>query len=469
MALMGTRKSFNYALNTILVAFDSFGIYFGYLLSFFIYQNFFGRPPEPFDEVLKLALIPMGFGVASFFLTSVYRCQPGPLGLDQLRRLLSAYFWSGMMAFSLTFFTKTQGFSRIMVSIGFLLGIIFVLLGRALFVRVTAPIRSNYNLNRRILILGAGQVGKTLARNLLSNVGHHEIIGFLDDQSLLIKEVIVKVGDKNLSVPVLGNLSEIEKVCRAHRITEVIVAMTKAAHALHQDLFSQVKDLELSFSIVPSALELVLRGAEAYSIGRIPLFRIGERKSFILTPYLKRLFDISWALFIGIMSSPIWVVSWILIKLDSPGPALFVHERIGKDGEKFKLFKFRSMKMDADPYAVTPMTPNDERITKLGKFIRRTSIDEIPQLINILKGEMSLVGPRPEMPFIVNSYDDLQRLRLSVKPGLTGVWQISADRANPIHENLDYDLYYLENQSFWLDLAILMKTFTSVVKGVGAY
>src|ERR1700749_1989630 len=134
MVLMGTRKSFNYALNSILVALDGFGI----LLSFFIYQKFFGRPPEPFEKVLELALIPAGFGVASFFLTSVYRCQPGPLGLDQLRRILSSYFWSGMMAFSLTFFTKAQGFSRIMVSMGFLLGIIFVLVGRALFVRITA-------------------------------------------------------------------------------------------------------------------------------------------------------------------------------------------------------------------------------------------------------------------------------------------------------------------------------------------
>ena len=127
------------------------------------------------------------------------------------------------------------------------------------------------------------------------------------------------------------------------------------------------------------------------------------------------------------------------------------------------------MKFEADPYAVTPSQQTDPRITKLGRFIRRTSIDEIPQIINIINGDMSMVGPRPEMPFVVEGYDELQKLRLSVKPGLTGVWQISADRANPIHENIDYDLYYLENQSFWLDLAILVKTFSSVLKGVGAY
>ncbi len=466
---MGTKKSFNFALGGLLVAFDFFGIFFGYLLSFFVYLKAFGHPPQPFEEVLKLATIPAGFTVASFFLTSVYRCQPGPLGLDQLRRLLSSYFWSGMMTFSLTFFTKSQGFSRIMVTMGFVLGVILVLIGRAIFVRVTAPIRSSYNLNRRILILGAGKVGRTLARNLLNNVGHHEIVGFLDDQFPSLKEVPIKIGEKTHMLSVLGTLSEVEEICRARRITEVIVAMTKAAHALHQDLFSRVKDLNISFSIVPSALELVLTGAQAYSIGRIPLFRIGERPAFILAPFLKRILDILGAIVIAILSSPIWVTSAILIKLGSVGPILFVHERIGKDGKRFKLFKFRSMRVDVDSYAVTPSDQNDSRITKVGKFIRRTSIDEIPQLINVLIGDMSLVGPRPEMPFIVQGYDELQKLRLSVKPGLTGVWQISADRANPIHENIDYDLYYLENQSFWLDLAILMKTLTSVLRGVGAY
>ena len=466
---MKTRKSVDMALGGLLVLFDFFGIYLSYLASFFIYIKIKGHAPQSFDEVLELAAIPAGLGVASFFLTSVYRCQPGPLGLDQLRRLLSSYFWSGMMTFSLTFFTKSQSFSRLLVTMGFLLGIAFVLVGRAIFVRLTAPIRSNLSLNRRILILGAGQVGRTLARNLLNNVGHHEIVGFLDDQYPLLKEVHIKIGEKNHVLPVLGVLSDIEKLSREVRVTEVIVAMTKAAHALHQDLFGRVKDLRISFSIVPSALELMLTGAQAYSIGRIPLFRIGERPTFILTPYLKRLFDIFGALLIGLFSAPIWLMSSLLIKLDSDGPILFVHERVGKDGEKFQLFKFRSMRVDVDPYAVTPENQTDSRITRVGKMIRRSSIDEIPQILNVLRGEMSLVGPRPEMPFIVEGYDELQRLRLSVKPGLTGVWQISADRANPIHENIDYDLYYLENQSFWLDLAILMKTFTSVVKGVGAY
>ncbi|MCC6277859.1 MAG: sugar transferase, partial [Oligoflexia bacterium] len=345
-----------------------------------------------------------------------------------------------------------------------------LLIGRALYGRFVHVLRKNYKLNRRILIVGAGKVGRTLARNLLINsTRDYDIIGFLDDQYPAMKSVSVRVGDRSFEVPVVGKLSELEQVCRRDRANEVIVAMTGASKAIHQDLFDRVRDLNIYFSIVPSALELMLTGAEAYSIGRIPLFRIGEKPVFILSPLLKRAFDLTGAIIIGILSAPIWIAASIAIKLDSKGPVLFVHERVGKDGRKFMLYKFRSMYAEADPYALTPKNNSDQRITAVGRFLRRTSVDELPQLLNIFQGDMSLVGPRPEMPFIVDQYDELQKMRLSVKPGLTGVWQISADRANPIHENIDYDLYYLENQSFWLDLAILVKTFTSVLKGVGAY
>jgi lipopolysaccharide/colanic/teichoic acid biosynthesis glycosyltransferase len=225
----------------------------------------------------------------------------------------------------------------------------------------------------------------------------------------------------------------------------------------------------LNISIVPSAVQLVLTGAEAYSIGHIPLFRIGNRAPVLIAPLMKRLFDLAGAGFIAVGTLPLWLATAVAIKFNSSGPVLFVHERVGKNGDKFKLYKFRSMITEANPYAVTPANQRDPRITSVGAFIRRISLDELPQLLNVLTGDMSLVGPRPEMPFIVDTYDDLQKFRLSVKPGLTGVWQISADRANPIHENLDYDFYYLKNQSLWLDLAILLKTFTSVAKGIGAY
>jgi lipopolysaccharide/colanic/teichoic acid biosynthesis glycosyltransferase len=182
----------------------------------------------------------------------------------------------------------------------------------------------------------------------------------------------------------------------------------------------------------------------------------------------KRCCDIVGSLILLMALWPLLTVIAVLIKLDSPGPILFRHERIGKNGGRFVLLKFRSMKVDVAKYELSPTSGFDMRLTRLGRIIRRLSLDEIPQLINVLKGDMSLVGPRPEMPFIVEGYGILERERLAVKPGITGLWQISPARAFPIHENLQYDLYYVRHRNLVLDCAILVRTITAVIRGVGA-
>jgi lipopolysaccharide/colanic/teichoic acid biosynthesis glycosyltransferase len=160
------------------------------------------------------------------------------------------------------------------------------------------------------------------------------------------------------------------------------------------------------------------------------------------------------------------VLITILIWVDSPGPALFVQKRVGQNGALFDLFKFRTMYAESPTYEYSPKECRDPRITPIGRFLRRTSLDELPQLLNVIRGEMSLVGPRPEMPFIVDTYNPMQRQRLQVKPGLTGLWQISADRAFQIHENLEYDLYYLRNRGLFMDVAILLHTFVFAMRGI---
>jgi lipopolysaccharide/colanic/teichoic acid biosynthesis glycosyltransferase len=130
------------------------------------------------------------------------------------------------------------------------------------------------------------------------------------------------------------------------------------------------------------------------------------------------------------------------------------------------MFKFRTMHVDAAPYDYSPSVPTDPRITRIGKFLRRTSLDELPQLLNVLLGQMSLVGPRPEMPFIVQQYTDRERQRLEVKPGITGLWQLSGDRAYLIHQNVEYDLYYLQHRNFFMDLAIILHTSVFAMRGI---
>ena len=182
----------------------------------------------------------------------------------------------------------------------------------------------------------------------------------------------------------------------------------------------------------------------------------------------KRVVDVVGSLTLLVLLLPILLLVAALVRLDSEGPALFRQRRIGKNGDEFQLWKFRSMRVDAPKYAPSPTSNLDERLTRIGRLIRRISIDELPQLINVLKGEMSLVGPRPEMPFIVDRYTALERGRLAAKPGITGLWQVSPARALPIHENLQYDLHYIFHQSLMLDGAILLRTIAAVIRGVGA-
>src|SRR5208282_2035625 len=167
-----------------------------------------------------------------------------------------------------------------------------------------------------------------------------------------------------------------------------------------------------------------------------------------------------------IAGSPLFLLLTILIKLDSKGPALFRQERVGLNGRRFRMFKFRTMYRDAPAYAHSPKESDDLRITRLGRFLRRTSLDELPQLLNVVLGNMSLVGPRPEMPFIVETYNERHSQRLHVKPGITGLWQLSGDRNYLIHENIEYDLYYIKNRNFFMDFAILLHTCIFAMRGI---
>lgn len=183
---------------------------------------------------------------------------------------------------------------------------------------------------------------------------------------------------------------------------------------------------------------------------------------------LKRTIDFVAAAILLVLAAPLFVCVAALIKLDTKGPGLIRQRRIGKDGVPFLMWKFRSMHRSAPRYARSPVSDTDPRLTNIGRVLRRLSIDELPQLLNVLQGDMSLVGPRPEMPFIVATYGPRERLRLNAVPGITGLWQISPARAMPIHQNLEFDFFYIESRNFFLDVAILLRTITAIVRGIGA-
>ncbi len=180
----------------------------------------------------------------------------------------------------------------------------------------------------------------------------------------------------------------------------------------------------------------------------------------------KRIFDVLIAAVLLLVTAPIWAIVAVWIKLSSPGPVFFRQQRVAKEGVPFGIFKFRSMYVTAPKYGTSPDQAFDPRVTSAGRFLRKSSLDELPQLLNVLMGDMSLVGPRPEMPFIVQGYTPVEHQRLLVPQGMTGFWQLSADRKFAIHERLEYDLYYLEQKGFFFDVAILVHTAFFAMKGI---
>jgi len=180
----------------------------------------------------------------------------------------------------------------------------------------------------------------------------------------------------------------------------------------------------------------------------------------------KRMLDIALSAALLVASAPVFAAAAIAVRLTSPGPVMFRQQRVGQHGRQFTMYKFRTMFADCATFACSPVSRRDPRITRVGRWLRHTCIDELPQLLNVLRGEMSLVGPRPEMPFIVEEYEAIHLKRLSVPPGLTGLWQLSADRRSPIHKNIGYDLYYVKHRNLLMDVAILLHTVVFAFRGV---
>ncbi|MBU7320064.1 sugar transferase [Paenibacillus oleatilyticus] len=189
------------------------------------------------------------------------------------------------------------------------------------------------------------------------------------------------------------------------------------------------------------------------------------KSSDVYVKYVKTAIDLILSIALILLLLPVLIMVAILIKLESEGPVVFKQHRIGKGGKPFVIYKFRSMYTHVAREGRSPENDQDPRITKVGRFIRKTSLDELPQLFNILKGDMSFIGPRPEQKSIVEQYyTDTENGRFSIKPGITGLWQISEDRKKPIHENLHHDLYYIKRASFWLDIKIIFGTLRVMIK-----
>jgi len=240
----------------------------------------------------------------------------------------------------------------------------------------------------------------------------------------------------------------------------------------HAEMLSRVldcEDLDVGLWVVTNFFEVLTTETRVELVDDLPVVRLGSQRPGALYPPIKRAFDIVVsALGLALLAPCFAWWAW-RIRRDSPGSAFFVQERTGLDGRRFRMWKLRTMRSDTPAYERAPSQRDDPRATAYGVWLRETSIDELPQLWNVLKGEMSLVGPRPEMPFIVDTYEDWQRRRLCAKPGIAGLWQILGRKDLPMQENLQYDFYYIRNRSLGLDLSLLLRTLGVVLTRRGAY
>jgi exopolysaccharide biosynthesis polyprenyl glycosylphosphotransferase len=325
----------------------------------------------------------------------------------------------------------------------------------------------------RLLVVGSGRLGKMIMQHIVANPNlGYSIVGFLHDMN----EPPSDFGRFKM----LGTLDDLGMVIRSMQIDEVIIALPSY---LHQQSIRSVRLCErlgTSFKLVPDLYELSLSRIDMEAIEGIPLIGIKQVSINSVQGFVTRVVDIIVALLILIIGFPLWFCIALAVAVSSPGGIFYKQTRVGLAGRPFKKNKIRSMYKDADARLAGLMALNeaqgplfkikdDPRITQIGSFLRHTSFDEIPQLFNVIKGEMSLVGPRPALPQEVAQFDELQRERLAVKPGMTGLWQIRGRSDISFDEGVLMDLYYIENWSLRLYFQTLIRTIPVVLFGRGAY
>ncbi len=357
----------------------------------------------------------------------------------------------------------------------FYLAALIALLGYRTLLRTYHRLSRSYSRSvTRILIVGAGRTGHELVQKYAQQGWPGlEIVGVLRDVD---DDALFSVGD----VPILGLIDEVEPIVRQHDIDTVVLALPRDAHVRLVNLVALLQMLPVRLHVVPDYFDLAFHHAKLTTLGGIPLIGLRDPAIDGFQRFCKRLIDLALATAGLLALSPLFLAVAAAIRLEDGGSIFYGAPRVGENGRLFHMLKFRSMRVNADQIQASVnqrdaegnlihKTENDPRITRVGHFIRRTSIDELPQLLNVFKGEMSIVGPRPELPWLVDQYEPWQRKRFAVPQGITGWWQVNGRSDNLMHLHTDQDLYYIQNYSLWLDFQILWRTIGVVLRGKGAY
>jgi len=417
----------------------------------------------------RLAVLAVVFSIIVVLLldrAGAYRGGSSLLRVRETERILRASMQSTLIALTVSYFSNLL-VSRWLLGIALITVPAFLMIEKQLIYALIRTLHARGHGKQRVLIYGAGMTGQHLFSAIARSpkLGLDPVVFLDDDPSLAGTEIYERSYQRRRFASVIqGPLTA--GLLREYGVDLVLIGVPSLGREKFLEIIQEANAVGATVSFVPYHHGPTLFWMDYAEIDGLLVANLRGTAADTLYEATKRCFDVVAALALLIACSPFLLLIAALIRLTSNGPALFVQQRAGLDGKLFRMFKFRTMYQDAPAYQYCPKDSSDPRITTMGRFLRRTSLDELPQILNVLKGEMSLVGPRPEMPFIVSQYTALHRQRLTVKPGLTGLWQLSADRAYLIHENIEYDLYYIRRRNFFMDMAVLLHTVVFAARGI---
>lgn len=427
----------------------------------------------PYAVFLPVALVLTLLLLTVFALEGVYQRKRGRSWPDQAYAVFSGTATGVVLVMAVTYIVQFY-YSRFIFLLVGAVTVILLSLERGVLRLAQAELRKRGYGVRRVLIVGAGEVGRSVMRSIVARpeLGYR-VVGFVDDHP-----------DKGLTdigrFKALGGLENLPRIVSQEAVVEVIVTLPWMYHRKILSIVHQCERQDVPARIVPDLFQLSLSRVDMEDLAGIPLLSLSRTRADSWLWWVKRALDFGTALVSMAILSPFLLLAALAIKLDSPGPVIFAQTRIGKGGRPFTFYKFRTMHLGAEEEKEKLADLNeaqgalfkikdDPRMTRMGRLLRRTSMDELPQLYNILRGDMSLVGPRPPVPEEVQAYMEWHKQRLETWPGLTGLWQVSGRSNLTFDEMCLLDIYYIENWSPTLDAKIFLRTIPKVIFGDGAY
>lgn len=416
----------------------------------------------PFGNYIGELTLQLTSFLVTFSLFGLYRLRWQSSRIDLFYTVLAATSIATLMATALTYLLLFQDrdLARGMILYSWAISVPLVLVGRGLTGLLKRYVRRWHP--ERLLFVGTGDAARILLQKVSQSprLGY-KVVGFVDDQ---------RAGDRVAGLPVLGSQSDLAAIVGEHDVQEVVIALPDASHEELLDMIADCESERATVRIFPDVFQIIASEVQMSDMDGLPLLTVRDVAIRGWKLAAKRALDLVVSVGALVFLSPLMLFISLLIKLDSKGPVFYAQERVGLDGKPFYMLKFRSMQEDAEEETGPVWAKADDpRCTRVGRFLRRTSIDELPQLINVLRGEMSLVGPRPERPVFVEQFRQvLPRYmeRHNEKAGLTGWAQVNGLRGDTsIVERTKYDLYYIEHWSLLFDLKIIVRTIVNQFRG----